>query len=149
MTADPPSPGRRCRATTRAGKQCRNRALANAEPARCYMHAYPYRKPAGRGIYGEFFSEEELAALLEASETDALQDEIATARVMLRRLLAHLKQLGALSTEEMTTLAPLVLKTTQVIAALMRDQQMLQGGQVDPAFAAALDALGEEWEVAL
>ena len=82
-------------------------------------------------------------------------DEIACARVALRRVLAALGAPGdetGLSASEFARLATLAFQGTRTVSRLLRDQRALSGDAADGingAIGAALDELSVMWGVEL
>ena len=84
--------------------------------------------------------------LLELADWLSLEDEVAIARVTLRRLLDRLA-VEELGSEESDRLAHLVLVSTRTIARLLRDHRVISGEAADEFFAVmaeALEFLGDE-----
>lgn len=109
------------------------------------------------GFYGSQFSAEELSDLVEQAQDRTLGDEIALARVVLRRLMKFLDSDGGdkdegVSLEQVRAIAPVALAGTRTVARLLKDAQALSKGTgdgVSDAIAAALDELGDEWGIKL
>ena len=177
MTTDPTSPPKqRCLALTRRGDPCRNWAMRGSRQRHgrplCRAHIPdtgpdlgpdpgPGSGPAPDEIvpwhlYAPYFSPAEHAALEQLLDTlageNSLTGEISTARIMLRRLLAHMATLGPLTTDQITHLIPLVLTSTGTIARLLQVKEALGTGQPHPIEAVIQEVLlemSEEWEVDL
>jgi hypothetical protein len=148
------------------GRPCRARAVHGSVPPRCSAHAG--RTPgAGEqakeeerrtpGFYSSALLPEELADLVACADDLSLDDEIATTRVTLRRILGlicadHLQKQPEgdtihLTTQEYARLATLALAGARTVARLLRDQRALSGEAADGiagAIAQALDELGTE-----
>lgn len=153
----------RCSAVTKAGKPCRAWAIVGSNPPLCSAHsgrnvgagAPPGNQNARRhGFYSQRLTPEEIAALVSLAENHSLDDEIAVARIYLKRLLEYLEHedFQQLSVEDMAALGPLVLKSTTTIAALLKTQRALSGEAADGisgAIAQALAELGNEWGIDL
>jgi hypothetical protein len=105
------------------------------------------------GFYGRTLSEEELADLVAYAAVLTLDDEIACARVAVRRTLEFLNQeRDSLAEADYLRAAGLVFQGARTIARLLRDQQALSGetaGRLTAIFDVALDALGAEWGIEL
>lgn len=155
---------KRCLALTRQGNPCRNWAMQGSEERcgrpLCRAHTITALTPADGDIpwhlYAAYFSVEERAALKQVLDTlageESLSGEIEAARIMLRRLFAHMASLGELTTDQIVRLAPLVLFNTRTIARLLKDKQLLRQGEPDGSqaiFDKALDMISEEWGVEL
>lgn len=147
---------RRCTGTTSGGRACAAWAVRGSEPALCSAHggASPDEKGPrrGRGFYRRAFSGEELADLAQFADASALAEEIATTRVVLRRLLLYLRDHPELDAATLARLAPLAFRGTQTVAQLLRDQRALSGEAADGiagAIGLALDELSTAWGVEL
>jgi len=93
----------------------------------------------------------EVADLVAHADNQTLDDEIAVARVMLRRLFEKVGN-PDLSTEELAEISKIALTATGSIARLLRSNRALSGEAADGisgAIAQALDELGNEWGVEL
>lgn len=156
--------GQRCTATTKNGQQCQAYAVRRSSPPLCSVHLKKNEgagAPVGNqnarkhGFYGSQFSAEELSDLVEQAQDRTLGDEIALARVVLRRLMKFLDSDGGdegVSLEQVRAIAPVALAGTRTVARLLKDAQALSKGTgdgVSDAIAAALDELGDEWGVKL
>ena len=146
----------KCSATTKAGEACQAWAMQGSDPPLCNVHAgrsvggSPGNQNARtHGFYARQFSGRELADLVTMADDGDLADEIATSRVVLRRLLDYL---NTAEPHEIVTITPLVMQATGRIARLLRDQRLLSGDAADEALgnlAGVLDILSELWEVEL
>ena len=149
----------RCTATNRDGTPCKAWAVHGTSPPRCSAHAGRNAgagAPAGNqnrrahGFYSRVLTAGELADLVTFADDLSLADEIAIARVTLRRAMERLTT--DLETDELTNLAKLTLAGTRTVARLLRDQRALSGEAADGiagAIAQALDELGTEWGIEL
>ena len=99
----------------------------------------------------------ELADLVAFADDLSVDDEIACARIALRRVLAELSKEGeeggaTLSASEFARLAALAFQGTSTIARLLRDRRAIRGESADGisgAIAQALDELSVEWGIEL
>ena len=153
---------RRCTAITARGKPCKAWALADTDPPRCSAHQEPIA-PANGSFYAAALKPEELADLLTYADDLTLDDEIACARVVLRRLLvlldtaaiADFADPGAprpLTGTDLCRLFGLSLQAARTVARLLRDKRALTGEAADgisAAIAQALDELSTEWGIEL
>jgi hypothetical protein len=153
--------GRKCSATTAADKPCRAWAIHGSDPPLCSAHAGRNTgagAPPGNtnrqahGFYASTLSEAELADLVAFSDDLTLDDEIACARVILRRLMHHLDLDPDADrppdVDDLHKLANLALSATRTIARLLRDQRAISGDAADGiagAIGQALDELATEW----
>jgi hypothetical protein len=131
--------------------------MAGTEPPRCRAHCGRPNKggaPAGNqnprrhGFYTRSFDPDELADLVMLGDDLTLDDEIAAARVALRRVLDALKANGDLAAADCAKLAGLVFTGTRTVARLLRDERALSQQAhegINQAIALALDELGHEW----
>ena len=166
----PPSP--RCSHTTASGKSCRAYAVAGTEPPACAAHAgrnagagapTHNQNRATHGFYSRVLRPDEIADLVTYADDLSLDDEIACARVALRRVLALLTtdtvspfedpaNQQRLTATDYARLAALALAGTRTVAKLLRDKRALSGEAADGisgAIAQALDELSTEWGVEL
>ena len=161
MPLNPPEPEkRRCTALRAGGAPCRGWAVRGSDPPLCGAHGgglAPIGAPSGNqnacrhGFYSRVLQAGELAGLVECAANLSLEDEIATARIALRRLMTRLGA-GALETKELNALVALVFNGTRTISRLLRDQRSLSGESADGlagAIGAALDELGTEMGIEL
>ena len=172
----PPSSSRRCEHQTADGP-CKAWAIRGSDPPRCSAHAGRNAgagAPPGNqnrrthGFYASALLPEELADLVACSGDMTLDDEIAIARVTLRRILALLSadrvhrgpeysRAPEGTTVEMTPvdyarLAALLLAGARTVARLLRDKRALSGEAADGvagAIAQALDELSTELGIKL
>lgn len=155
-----------CTSTTKSGRPCRAWAIRDSDPPRCSIHSGRTRPPGPplnntnrktHGFYATSLSPTELADLVLYADDLTLDDEIACARVALRRVLDALttttdqpdRQLDA---ESYARLAAVAFQGTRTVARLLRDQRALSGQAADGiagAIAQALDELGSEWGLEL
>jgi hypothetical protein len=154
MTAT--SSSRRCGHLTADGRPCKAWAIRGSDPPRCSAHAGRNAgagAPCGNqnrrthGFYSSALLPEELADLVACADDITLDDEIATTRVTLRRILALLSADGRLTAEDYARLATLALAGARTVARLLRDKRALSGDAADGligAVATALDELGTE-----
>lgn len=148
----------RCTQTTRSGKPCRAWAVRGSDPPACAAHA-GRTKGAGapphninrrqHGFYSPVLVPDELADLVQFADDLSLADEIALARVILRRVVGKLTVTdpAVLDIEDLSKLAALSLAGTRTVARLLRDQRALSGDAADGfagAIAQALDELSTE-----
>jgi hypothetical protein len=162
-----------CTFTTKSGRPCKAHAVKGTDPPACAAHAGRTADAAGappnnqnartHGFYSSVLNPEELADLILYADDLSLDDEIACARVSLRRLLALLdastlatyeepENQRALTPTDYARLTGLALQATRTIARLLRDQRALTGEAADGiagAIAQALDELSTEWGIEL
>jgi len=137
-------------------------AMIGSDPPLCYQHGgveaggVPRRKgkggDAGPAFYRVAFSRQEMADLRRLAKEEGLDEEIATTRIILRRLLLYLHENPDLDASALAKLAPLAFRGTQTVAQLLRDQRALSGAASDGiagAIGQALDELATEWGVEL
>ena len=148
------NPSRPCSFQTAAGNPCKAWAVHGTDPPACAAHAKlacggaPEGNQNARthGFYSPVLEPEELADLVAFADDLDLDDEIALARVILRRLVALLT--NGNRPDEMVRIASLALQATRTIARLLRDKRALSGEAADGiagAIGQALDELGSEW----
>ena len=105
------------------------------------------------GLYRHTLSDEELADLVSYADAETLEDEIACTRIAVRRTLELLNRgADSMSETEFLRAAALVFRGTRTIALLLREQQVLTGGEgsrLEEIFDATLDALSEKWGIEL
>jgi len=155
------SPSRRCSHITRKGQPCRAWAMHGTDPPVCSVHAGLAGAPPGNqygrthGFYSTVLEPDELADLVVYADDLSLDDEIAAARVGLRRVLSALtaaKDDGPASRQAYGHLAGLVFEGARTVARLLRDQRAISGdaaGGLSGAIAQALDELSVEWGIEL
>ncbi len=156
--AKQPHPSRKCSHTTTAGKPCRAWAIRGSQPPLCAAHA-GRTKSAGappanlnrrqHGFYSTSLDPAEIADLVTFADDLSLNDEIAVARVILRRVMGHLQHpdLQHIAIDDLARLSSLILAGTRTVARLLRDQRALSGDAADGfagAIAQALDELSTE-----
>jgi hypothetical protein len=108
----------------------------------------------GQGFYAGEFRADELADLVALGDDMSLVDEIACARVALRRVIQLLGREpdAGITTAEYARLGQLAFSGARTVARLLRDQRALSGDAAKglaSAIATALDELGGEWRVDL
>lgn len=152
------SQNQRCVQRTKSGRPCNAWAVRGSDPPTCSVH-----DGRCRGFYGSAIHPEELADLVAYAGDLTLEDEIACARVALRRVLAALSAPGdtgaegpltgdALSAGEFARVAGLAFQGARTVSRLLRDQRALSGDAaegISGAIAAALDELSTMWGVDL
>ena len=102
------------------------------------------------GFYDGRYTLQEIADLVTLDTGDDLADEVAAARVAVRRLLQHLEE--ALTPSEYAHLAQVIFTGTNTIVRLLRAQQDLAEPGTDritQAIDLALDELSKEWKTNL
>ena len=153
----------RCTATTARGAPCKAWATSGTDPPLCSAHAKQTAPPAHASFYAASLQPDELADLFTYADDLTLDDEIACARVVLRRLLALLDcptvssyedpgDRRGLTPADVCRLYALSLQATRTIARLLRDKRALTGEAADGisgAIAQALDELSTEWGIEL
>jgi hypothetical protein len=149
---------RRCTGTTSGGRRCAAWAVRGSERALCSAHggvnpAAAAKEPNRRDVldfYRRAVSGQERADLARLSRGASLEEEIATTRVVLRRLLVFLRDHPELDAAALARLAPLAFRGSQTVARLLRDQRALTGDSADGiagAIGQALDELATEWGI--
>ena len=143
-----------CTATTRHGP-CRAWALRDSNPPLCSAHAGRNAgagPPAGNqnrrtaGFYSRHLQDLELADLVALAGNPTLDDEIALARVVVRRVMAALGGTGddhALDPE----MAAHIFAGVRTVARLLQARRLISGGAADSfadAMTVILTELGEE-----
>jgi hypothetical protein len=143
-------------------------AVVGSEPALCRSHGgreaagLPSHPPRvrkdrkGRFVwprfYREVFTPRELDDMRQLFSEEGLDEEIATTRIILRRLLRYMHENPNLDAAALARLAPLAFRGSQTVAQLLRDQRALSGAASDGiagAIGQALDELATEWGVEL
>lgn len=133
--------------------------MHNSDPPTCSIHAgltHPPGAPKGNtnrqthGFYSSTLQQSELADLITYAGDMTLDDEIAIARVALRRVLNAISsaEKDNLSSDAYSRLAALAFQGTRTVARLLRDRRALSGESsegIAGAIAQALDELGSEW----
>jgi hypothetical protein len=156
-----PAHSQKCSHTTTQGKPCRAWAMPGTDPPACSAHAgrnVGAGAPAGNvnrrahGFYSPALTEEELADLVAAADDLTLDDEIACARVLLRRIMRSLDinpdPETPLSIDDLHKLTSLALQAARTIARLLRDKRAISGEAADGiagAIGQALDELANQW----
>jgi hypothetical protein len=126
--------------------------MHDSEPPTCSSHANKTTKnlpgnsnATTHGFYATAYTAAEVADLVTHAINDSLDDEIATARVALRRVLQHLYD--DLDPREYAKLAALAFIGSRTIGRLMRDRRALSGDAADgiaDSISSALDELSTE-----
>ena len=155
----------RCTHTTAKGQPCKAWAVKGSDPPTCAAHAgltsacpEPRRRagaPAANqnarthGFYARTLSPEEMGDLVFDAADVTLDDEIACARIALRRALEFIQQDSeALDREQYLRAAALIFSGTRTIARLLRDRHALSAesaGEIADFINQALDELSLEW----
>ncbi len=152
----------RCSHATAAGAPCKAWAMHAPTPGgpdqpTCAAHAGRARggAPVGNqnarthGFYGRLLSQQEVRDLLFYAVDMNLDDEVACARVALRRVLEFVQQdSGDLNREQYIQVIKLIFYGTRTIARLLRERHNLSDDTTDRLtriFGKALDDLGAEW----
>ena len=152
----------RCSHTTAAGKPCRAWAMRNpspyGQPPACIAHAGRRRgsgAPRGNqnarthGFYARTLSPQEVGDLVSYAANMSLDDELACARVALRRVLEFVQQDSSdLNQDQYIQVVKLVFYGTRTIARLLRERTTLSDAAADRLtriFGKVLDDLGGEW----
>lgn len=127
-----------CSATTAAGQPCKNHAVKGAQLYKAHggsaldiRHGAPLANSnaAKHGFYRPVFSEEEYADLLAHAENLDLADELAVARVRLRRINTYIDEHEeSMRPDEYGRLNTLLYYAIRTIADLM---EKLDGNQSD------------------
>ena len=150
----------RCTAQTARGSPCKAWAKSGTDPPRCVRHL-EQPAPGHTSFYAASLKPDELSDLFTYADDLTLDDEIACARVVLRRLLALLDaptitdpngDSHPLAPPDLARLFGLSLQATRTIARLLRDKRALTGEAADGisgAIAQALDELSTEWGIEL
>jgi hypothetical protein len=151
------SQNQRCTQRTQSGRPCnacqvhlQMGAVRGSDPPACAVHTR-----RSHGFYADALEPRELADLVAYGGDLSLDDEIACARVALRRVLAALGAPGdekGLSASDFARLAGLAFQGTRTVSRLLRDQRTLSGDAADginEAIGAALDELSVMWGVEL
>jgi len=135
---------------------CNAYAVRGLDPPLCSAHAGRTAgagAPPGNqnrrshGVYARYLDPEDLADLVATAADTTIDDEIACARVALRRLLAELQQPPDRRTADFDRLIALTFAGVRTIARLLRDRAALSGEAADGlsgAFAQVLDHLGTQ-----
>jgi hypothetical protein len=144
-----PTESRHCSHRKPDGTPCRAWAIRGSDPPTCASHARRARggappgntNAATHGFYSPVLRPDELADLVACADDLTLDDEIACARVIMRRLLGILTEFeNGSRLDEIARLASLALQATRTIARLLTAQKTLgrgetlkQGGQTGPS----------------
>jgi hypothetical protein len=146
----------KCTASRADGRPCRAWARRNSDPSRCNVHARSGDRsaavlgtPAEPGAHGDVrdgfydgrFTLQEIADLVTKNAGDDLTDEVAAARVAVRRTLQHLEE--ALTPGEFAHLAQIIFTGTNTIVRLLQAQQDLADPHADRFYQAIGQALDE------
>lgn len=148
---------RRCTGKTSGGRRCAAWAVRGSELPLCSAHGgvnpSAPKKQSRRDVlafYRRAVSGQERADLARLARGASLEEEIATTRVVLRRLLVFLRDHPELDAASLARLAPLAFRGSQTVARLLRDQRALTGDSADGiagAIGQALDELATEWGI--
>jgi len=155
----------KCAAFRADGRPCRAWARRNSDPPRCNVHAKSEGQsaatpvtPAKPGAHGDVrdgfydgrFTLQEIADLVTKNAGDDLTDEVAAARVAVRRTLRHMEE--ALTPGEFTHLVQVIFTGTNTIVRLLQAQQDLADPHAERFYQAigqALDEMSKEIKVEL
>jgi hypothetical protein len=150
---------RKCSHTTARGTPCNAWAVHGTDPPACTAHSggdirHGTPSQGTHGFYAHTLGEEELADLVAFADKGNLDDEIACARILLRRLMQYLGIDGeeAPDAEDVQRIAGLALQATRTIARLVRDRQSLSeqaASSLSSAIEQALDELAADWGMEL
>ena len=154
---------RRCTHTTARGQPCRAYAVRDSDPPTCATHGRltvgagaPQHNQNRRthGFYSRALAPDEIDDLIFYADDLSLDDEIACARVSLRRILTALNELdnGRNQPQAFARYIALALQATRTIARLLRDNRAISGEAADGlcgAIGQALDELSTQWEIQL
>lgn len=152
------TPRQKCRATTQRGTPCKNWSVPGSEPPLCAVHARARAAapphPDGGRFYDRALDPQDLADLVAYAQDLTLEEELACARVALRRVLDALSgpRAEALTPNQYARMAELVFRGTRTIAQLLRDGQALSersNSALDSVIDEALDELSAEWGIEL
>jgi hypothetical protein len=164
----------RCSYVSSDGQPCKAWAIRGSEPPCCSAHSglnagagalFKDQERRTHSFYSPALQPEELADLDACAEELSLDDEIATTRVTLRRILALLSveraerspehpraAEGGMEPRDYARLARLALIGGRTVARLLRDKRALSGEAADGlagAISQALDELSTEWGIEL
>lgn len=148
-----------CSAIKANGKPCQRWAVRGSDPPLCSAHGGRKQSSGSQdegknafkhGFYSRLLSADELSDLMAFIDDPTLEDEIAIARVMLRRAMARLAE-NDMDEEELNDLAELVLSGTRTIGRLLRDQKELSNKSNEglAAIGEALDKIAAEMGIEL
>jgi hypothetical protein len=104
------------------------------------------------GFYIQTYTLPELRDLLHVTEEPGIQEEIAAARIALRRILAYLKSNPDLDPDDFRSIMTLVFTGAGTISRLARTQHLIGGGAQDTlldAIAEAMDQLSDDLPIQL
>lgn len=150
-------PGRREGPRPRHRRHLQLEAELGAEPEGELEAAPPRQLPPLAGedaatslaLYRAFYDQSETAALLGMTDPASLAGEVATARIIIRRLLAYLTHENEAPADLLLRIAEMIFKGTGAVAHLVRDQTAGSVADDEAAFIAArnqaLEELAEEW----
>ncbi len=141
----------RCAHPTTRGRPCRNPALPGTEPPVCALHRRMDGDEPGRAahLYFPRPAAADLGVLAATAGDPDLRPEIELARVVLRRLMAHLEEsAGELPPEELRRVAGLVFTGARTVAMLL-GKRPARPDDAQQWLAAALAEMGERygWEL--
>ena len=143
----------KCTATTAAGIPCRNHAMRNQDPPPlCAVHRGRLGNRTGNqnarkhGFYRPALTPGEIAALITHAENMTLEDELALSRVMLRRLMDHLKN-PDLPVKDLSAIAPLVFTGARTVAHLLR--HIAEDGRPHTIWDEVLDQMARDLDIHL
>lgn len=145
-----PEKNKRCTATTAAGNPCKKWSLLTSTV--CAAHAGKLGARPGNSnavkhaFYRPSLTADEIAALITHAENTSLDDELAITRVMLRRLMHHLKQPG-IPPEELAAIAPLIFTGSRTVAKLLRE--ISETGKTSDTWSEILDQMSADLGIQL
>jgi hypothetical protein len=147
---------RKCSATTRSGRPCRQWATLDSDPPLCPAHDKPpWLAPGGEArddaVAGKPPAAQAPAEVMAMIDAALIGDELALNRVILRRLLEATEG-DELAMRELVRVGRLVFRGGQAVARLLRKEEALSGQAADDvagAIGKALDELGTEWGLEL
>lgn len=150
-----------CSHTTAAGKSCKAWAMRDpspdGQPPACAIHAGRARggaPPANQnarthGFYGRLLSQQEVVDVISHAADMSLDEEIACARVALRRVLEFVQQdAGELDPDQYIQVIKLIFYGTRTIGRLLSERSTLtseSAQQIADFVNQALDRMGEKW----
>lgn len=155
MTTTEPTIKRKCVATTAAGRSCKAWAIHDSNPPTCSAHAGRTGAPTGNtnrlthGFYSRTYTQQESADLVAHAMASDLEDELAAARVALRRVFQQLHDDH--DPADYAKLAGLTFLGVRTIAALLKTRLTLtaEGPGTFGALGQALDELAAELDIEL
>jgi hypothetical protein len=138
---------RRCSARRADGQLCRGRPLRDSDPPLCAAHAD--RATIARGFYRRLYTLAEIADLADETADQELEDEVAAARLGVRRVMEQLEQ--KLPPADYARLAGLLFRGTSTVAHLLQVRRALGSNRkaVRAAINQAVGELGDEWGIDL